>query len=1008
MLRNVMLQGGEHLVVGDFNLHHPLWGGTAVERSDAGALQIVETIEAGTLQLLSVPGVPTREKHGNQPSTLDLTLATPSTAARIAACEVNNDILGSDHLPITTTFLPSMALRAKAESRRSFKKLDTERVAQGAQEIQTSLLSNPLSTIEDIDHHCKQLTSSIQNLISETVPLTKNTSYAQPWWNNDITAAIRKERHLRRHWRTMSTDEAWYEVKEATKSKKKLIREAKRAHWRASIHEAATSGEGIWRIAKWARAKSHLPPEPAKMPDLLWNNTSYRTPEGKAEALGQRFYPRTNAKLDDIDEDRLLRADYSTEQPYCIDLTTTTDEIQGIITRSHSDKAPGNDTIPNRFLKAMGTPLIEILTRLFNACLLLSYFPRQFRQARTIVLRKPGKPNYSDPGAWRPIALLNTIGKVLETVLTKRVTEIAEINSLLPKCQMGNRKGRSTDTALELLLEQVHTVWGLKKVASVLSLDIAGAFDTVNHIRLLENLRAKGLPRQLIQMIRSFLDQRKTTLMVDGMEIGPRDLHAGVPQGSPLSPILFLFYNGTLLDRLENTTLPISPLGFADDTNLLAFGDTTSSNCNSLEEAHRLCEEWAESHGMTFALQKYTLTHFTRRRHQETQAPARLGHITVQPSPTMRILGVLLDSKLNFRAHCKAIVSKMGTQLNALYRTTASTWGATLLKARQLYLAIIRSSLTYGAVAWHRPDLKSKGSAKLLQTQQNTALRIVLGAFRRCKIALLHTEAYIPPLHLWLNGRVMLFHARIEKSGIRALIRGACYDIQTAICRTSNSRLRLPLTPILTPSFERHIWAFNRLGGSFEDWEGKVRRMVQKDWANHWADHYLLLPPSTHRAEQRETRAALHSRAVGVNGPPTRRVLQLHAALQKAESTMLIHIRTGCIGLKKFLYTCRVPDIDSPMCDCRGGEETAEHVVMLCPKESHRRYLLHDEQGRQQSWSTLTGKPLQAKRLARWLIESDRIKQFSLAKKLLYGADSQDNSRAEELGTGEGQRSERT
>ena len=170
----------------------------------------------------------------------------------------------------------------------------------------------------------------------------------------------------------------------------------------------------------------------------------------------------------------------------------------------------------------------------------------------------------------------------------------------------------------------------------------------------------------------------------------------------------------------------------------------------------------------------------------------------------------------------------------------------------------------------------------------------------------------------------------------------------------------------------------------------------------------MIGSPSTHRAEQTEPRAALHSRTVGVNGPPTRRVLQLHATLQKAESTMLIHIRTGCIGLKKFLYNCRVPDIDSPMCDCRGGEETAEHVVMLCPKESHRRYLLHDEQGRQQSWSTLTGTPLQAKRLARWLIESDRIKQFSLAKKLLYGADSQDNSRAEELETGEGQRSEWT
>ena len=87
-----MLQRGEYLIVRDFNLHYPLWSSSAVKRPDAGALQLVETIEASTLQLISVPGVPTREKHGNQPSTLDVTLATPSTAAQIAAGECHADI----------------------------------------------------------------------------------------------------------------------------------------------------------------------------------------------------------------------------------------------------------------------------------------------------------------------------------------------------------------------------------------------------------------------------------------------------------------------------------------------------------------------------------------------------------------------------------------------------------------------------------------------------------------------------------------------------------------------------------------------------------------------------------------------------------------------------------------------------------------------------------------------------------------------------------------------------
>ena len=133
-----------------------------------------------------------------------------------------------------------------------------------------------------------------------------------------------------------------------------------------------------------------------------------------------------------------------------------------------------------------------------------------------------------------------------------------------------------------------------------------------------------------------------------------------------------------------------------------------------------------------------------------------------------------------------------------------------------------------------------------------------------------------------------------------------------------------------------------------------------------------------------------------MNFPPRGFFSYMLRSKKQKVSTMLIYIRMSCIGLKNFLYTCWVPDIDSPMCDYRGGEETAVHVVMLCLKEMQWRYLLHDDHGRQQPWSTLTDKPLQAKRLAHWFIESDRIKQFSLTKKLLYGADSQANNRAEE------------
>jgi retron-type reverse transcriptase len=179
---------------------------------------------------------------------------------------------------------------------------------------------------------------------------------------------------------------------------------------------------------------------------------------------------------------------------------------------------------------------------------------------------------------------------------------------------MGNRTNRSTETALELLVEQIHTVWKTRnQVASVLSLDIARAFDTVNHLRLLDNLRKKGVPLWFIRTVRSFLTDRTTTLLVDNEETAPRQLNAGVPQGSPLSLILFLFYNAPLLEALDQPDLPLSPLGFADDVNLLTYREDTVVNCTNLEAAHEQCLEWARTHGMRFAPNKYTLTHFTRR-----------------------------------------------------------------------------------------------------------------------------------------------------------------------------------------------------------------------------------------------------------------------------------------------------------------------------------------------------------------------------------------------------------
>ena len=137
--------------------------------------------------------------------------------------------------------------------------------------------------------------------------------------------------------------------------------------------------------------------------------------------------------------------------------------------------------------------------------------------------------------------------------------------------------------------------------------------------------------------------------------------------------ILFLFYNRLLLKALDLPDLRLSAIGFADDINLLTYGESTIVNCSALESAHERCLEWAKTHRMRFAPKKYTLMHFTQQNKFDLTAPVQIGDRTIEPSPIVQILGLQLDSRLRWGPQTEAIDSKMETQMYALSRIATST-----------------------------------------------------------------------------------------------------------------------------------------------------------------------------------------------------------------------------------------------------------------------------------------------------------------------------------------------
>jgi hypothetical protein len=138
---------------------------------------------------------------------------------------------------------------------------------------------------------------------------------------------------------------------------------------------------------------------------------------------------------------------------------------------------------------------------------------------------------------------------------------------------MGACSGRSLDTALNFLVQQIYATWQNKDgVATLLSLDMTGAFNRVLPTRLLHNMRKRRIPDWIVKWVGSFISNRTTTLCLPGYNTDAFLTHTIIPQRSPLLPMLLLFYSTNLVDAHNFPTLSSSGIGFVDDVNTLAFG----------------------------------------------------------------------------------------------------------------------------------------------------------------------------------------------------------------------------------------------------------------------------------------------------------------------------------------------------------------------------------------------------------------------------------------------------
>ncbi|KAA5557234.1 reverse transcriptase family protein, partial [Pseudomonas aeruginosa] len=203
------------------------------------------------------------------------------------------------------------------------------------------------------------------------------------------------------------------------------------------------------------------------------------------------------------------------------------------------DTAPGPDGVHGRVWALALGALGDRLLRLYNSCLESGRFPSSWRTGRLVLLRKEGRPADTAAG-YRPIVLLDEVGKLLERILAAHIIQhLVGVGPDLSAEQYGFREGRSTVDAILRVRALSEKAVSRGGVALAVSLDIANAFNTLPWSVIGAALERHGVPPYLRRLVGSYLEDRSVTCTGHGGIVHRFPVVRGVPQGSVLGPLLW-------------------------------------------------------------------------------------------------------------------------------------------------------------------------------------------------------------------------------------------------------------------------------------------------------------------------------------------------------------------------------------------------------------------------------------------------------------------------------------